>query len=162
MSSSRILIILIFALVMGCRQPSIDQALKTYNRGSVPYIEASSFLAEQPCLIFDTREKEEYMVSHIPGALWVGYSTFEMDSLKRHYPKDTTIVVYCSVGIRSENIGEELIEHGFTDVHNLYGGIFEWKNLGRPVVDSLGNDTENVHAYSKYWGHLLTQANKVY
>jgi rhodanese-related sulfurtransferase len=110
----------------------------------------------------DAREEEEYKVSHIPGAHWVGYSTFEIDSLEQRVPKDTSIVIYCSVGIRSEDIGERLLERGFTDVHNLYGGIFEWKNSGGLVVDSVGNQTENVHAYSKYWDHLLTQANKVY
>lgn len=135
---------------------------KKYNQESVPYIEVSKIVAKKPFLIIDTREKEEYMVSHIPGALWVGYETFKIESLEERFPKDTSIVVYCSVGVRSEDIGEQLTEHGFTDVYNLYGGIFEWKNLGRSVVDSLENDTENVHAYSKFWGHLLTDANKVY
>ncbi|MGB5691158.1 MAG: rhodanese-like domain-containing protein [Flavobacteriaceae bacterium] len=162
MSSIRILIILIFTIVAGCRVPSIDHALKKYNLESVPYIKVSTILTEQPYLIIDAREKEEYMVSHIPGALWVGYKTFQMESLNERFPKDTSIVVYCSVGVRSEDIGEQLMEQGFTDVHNLYGGIFEWKNLGGPVVDSLEKDTENVHAYSKYWSHLLTEANKVY
>lgn len=162
MYSTRILVILIFVTVTNCRVPTIDHALNKYNQGSVPYIEVSTILAEPSYLIVDTREKEEYLVSHIPGALWVGYETFKMESLEDRYPKDTSIVVYCSVGVRSEDIGELLIEKGFTDVQNLYGGIFEWKNRGAIVVDSLEEPTENVHAYSKFWGHLLTEANKVY
>jgi len=162
MSAIRVLTILILTIATACREPSIDSALKKYNRESVPYIKVSEIIPEQQNFIMDAREEEEYKVSHIPGAHWVGYSTFEIDSLEQRVPKDTSIVIYCSVGIRSEDIGERLLERGFTDVHNLYGGIFEWKNSGGLVVDSVGNQTENVHAYSKYWDHLLTQANKVY
>ena len=42
--------------------------------------------------------------------------------------RESTIVVYCSVGYRSEKIAEELDKLGFTNVSNLYGGIFEWIN----------------------------------
>ena len=76
--------------------------------------------------------------------------------------QEKRIVVYCAVGVRSEDIGEILLASGYSEVKNLYGGIFEWKNQGRIVIDSLKKETENVHAYSKYWGRLLTRANKVY
>ncbi|MGI9547940.1 MAG: rhodanese-like domain-containing protein, partial [Flavobacteriaceae bacterium] len=104
-----------------------------------------------------------YDVSHIPGAQWVGYKSFSLDRIKTAFSRtDTSIVVYCSVGVRSENIGEKFLDMGYTEVNNLYGGIFEWKNKGYIVVDSTGNETQNVHAYSKYWGNLLTDANRVY
>ena len=34
-------------------------------------------------------------------------------------------------------------------------GIFEWKNQDNVVIDSLGQETENIHAYSKYWGKIV-------
>ena len=71
-------------------------------------------------------------------------------------------VVYCSIGVRSEKIGEKLQAAGYTNVKNLYGGIFQWKGEGEKVVDSLGLSTERVHAFSKLWGKLLTNAKKVY
>ena len=40
------------------------------------------------------------------------------------------IIVYCSIGVRSEDIGEKLKELGYTKILNLYGGIFDWKNKG--------------------------------
>jgi len=162
MPSIRTLIILSFILSTSCRETSIESALKRYNSGSVPYIGVSEIIPEKEYFWIDAREKEEFEISHIPGAFWLGDSTIKIDSLKQRLPNDATVVIYCSVGIRSEDFGELLIERGFTDVYNLYGGIFEWKNRGKVVVDSLGNKTENVHAYSKYWGHLLTEANKVY
>jgi len=33
--------------------------------------------------------------------------------------------VYCSLGIRSEVIAKKLKKAGYTNVFNLYGGIFE-------------------------------------
>lgn len=71
-------------------------------------------------------------------------------------------MVYCSIGVRSEQIGEQLKQVGYSNIKNLYGGIFEWKNTGNTVVDSLDNPTEKVHAFTKTWGKLLRKGNKVY
>ncbi len=157
------LLSVVLIIAIGCSESSIDNALKKYNRGSVPYIQVEELSSNLELLLLDTREKEEYDVSHIPGAHWVGYKTFSIDQINEIIP-DTTkrVVVYCSVGVRSEDIGELLLQNGYKDVKNLYGGIFEWKNRGLPVVDSKGRETQNVHAFSKYWSKLLTQANKVY
>ena len=75
--------------------------------------------------------------------------------------KNKTIVVYCSIGYRSEKIAEKLRRKGYT-VFNLYGGIFDWKNKGNTVVDSLGNTTEKVHAYNEAWSKWLFNGQKVY
>lgn len=112
-------------------------------------------------LFIDARERNEYDVSHIKNALFVGYENFSYDSLTA-INKNQRIIVYCSVGYRSENISEKLVDAGFTNVSNLVGGIFEWVNEGNAVVDSKGDTTLDVHAYSKSWGVWLTKGNKVY
>ena len=112
-------------------------------------------------IYLDAREKNEFDVSHIDSAIWVGYDSFDIDSLQ-NLPKDKKIVVYCSVGYRSEKVSEKLIKQGFTDVSNLYGGIFEWKNAGYPVYNSEKKATENVHAYDKNWGQWLRRGKKCY
>jgi monothiol glutaredoxin len=40
--------------------------------------------------------------------------------------KDATIVVYCHHGVRSRTAAEQLLQKGFTNVHNLVGGIDAW------------------------------------
>ena len=113
--------------------------------------------------MLDTREYEEFEVSHLRGAIWAGFDSFDLARLTSKLPdKDRAIVVYCSVGIRSEDIGAKLIEAGYTNVKNLYGGIFMWANEGFPVIDPQGKATNKVHAFSKEWGHLLTKGEKVY
>jgi len=111
-------------------------------------------------VFLDAREPQEYKVSQIKNARLVGYDHFDMSAVK-DISKDSEIIVYCSVGYRSEKIAETLIANGFTNVSNLYGGIFEWKNQGHDVYDSTGI-TENTHAYNFTWGVWLDKGEKVY
>lgn len=133
------------------------------NKESVPYIQVAKAIKMDSIVFLDAREIEEYEVSHLKNAVWVGYDTFDAEIVKDSIPDtSTSIVVYCSIGVRSEDIGEKLQKLGYSNIQNLYGGIFKWKNLGYPVFDSIGNETEKVHAYSKLWGKLLTKGEKVY
>ncbi|UOQ70558.1 hypothetical protein [Hymenobacter cellulosilyticus] len=46
-------------------------------------------------------------------------------------------------------------------MQNLYGGIFQWVNEGRPVYNQQGL-TKNIHPYSALWSPWLSQGTKVY
>ena len=114
-------------------------------------------------LLLDTRDKREFAVSHLAKAIWVGNRKFDTDQITSVIPsKNTPIVVYCSIGVRSEKVGEKLIEKGYIEVYNLYGGIFQWKNKDYPVYDPIGKETDRVHAYNRHWGKMLDNATKVY
>lgn len=113
-------------------------------------------------VILDAREKIEYDVSHLPEAIFVGYSNFSEDEVTKILTdKSASIVVYCSIGIRSENIATKLQKAGYTNVSNLYGGIFEWKNTGYKVYQN-GKETNNVHTFSKAWAKYLKNGKKIY
>jgi hypothetical protein len=90
----------------------------------------------------------------LPGARYAGYDDFDVASLD-DLPRDTSIVVYCSIGYRSEKIGEKLREKGFINVKNLYGSIFEWANQGFPIVDNQGNLTHLIHTYNRNWSRWV-------
>lgn len=111
-------------------------------------------------IYLDAREKQEFDVSHIKNAVWVGYDTQDL-SLLDTLDKSTPLVVYCSIGYRSEKTVQKLMTKGFSNVSNLYGGVFEWVNQGNPVYVK-SQVTSNVHAYSKSWGVWLRKGNKVY
>ena len=72
------------------------------------------------------------------------------------------IVVYCSIGVRSAKIAQQLKDEGYTNVFNLYGGIFEWKNNNFQVFDLKEKETEKVHVYDKDWAIWLIKGEKVY
>jgi rhodanese-related sulfurtransferase len=136
--------------------------LRTLLSHSVPEIgPAQAAALGSRAIWLDSREPAESTVSRIAGALPVGYDHFDpavFQGLDRSRP----LVVYCSVGYRSEKMAEKAREAGFKEVYNLYGGIFEWVNQGYPVVDSRGQPTEKVHAYSRSWGRFLNRGEKVY
>ncbi|ARS34435.1 rhodanese [Pontibacter actiniarum] len=154
-------------LLQACGQTT-DKAyalmLKGLYKNSLPFVKPAVLqkmlqAAEKP-LLLDTRQAEEYKVSHLPGARFVDYETFKVAQLA-DVPHDTPIVLYCAVGYRSERVGEQLKAAGYTSVQNLYGGIFEWVNQGYPVYSQKGK-TVKVHAYSRAWGVWLRKGEKVY
>ena len=134
--------------------------LKTLLKHSVPEVSVSDVLAMDSPVLLDSRELEEYDVSHLQDAVWVGYDDFDMSRVA-DVPKSAKIVVYCSVGARSEKISKRLIEAGYTDVSNLYGGIFEWVNREQPIYNAEGR-TDRVHAYNRTWGVWVKRGQKVY
>ncbi|MEQ8809695.1 MAG: rhodanese-like domain-containing protein [Imperialibacter sp.] len=145
-------------------QSAYDVLLSTLYSKSVPTISADSLASIQQAkkpILLDTRAKAEFDVSHLSGAKWVDYETFKPEMVK-DIAKDQPIVVYCSVGYRSEKIGEKLKALGYSDVENLYGGIFEWKNEGHTVVNSKNQATDSVHCYNKLWSVWLKEGIKVY
>lgn len=123
---------------------------------SVPLISVNElFENKDNYIIFDARELEEYQVSHIPKARYIGYSDFESNNLQ-NITKESKIVVYCSIGYRSEKIGEKLLRLGYKNVYNLYGSIFEWANERYPLHDSKENITYSIHSYNKSWSKWVT------
>ncbi|WP_411766552.1 rhodanese-like domain-containing protein [Winogradskyella sp. A3E31] len=138
--------------------------LERFNTESVPYISVQELaMPKSDAVILDAREISEHEVSHIKNAIHVGYNDFNLsETLSQLQDKSATIVVYCSLGIRSETIANKLKSEGYTNVFNLYGGIFEWKNNGFKVYNSEGKETENVDAFSKYWSQWLHKGHKVY
>ncbi len=144
------------------KNPVFGTFLNTILSDSVSHISVDSLSAinGENYLLLDAREKQEYLVSHIPGARHVGYDAFSIESLA-DVDKGHTIVVYCSVGYRSEKVGEKLQEAGYMNVRNLYGGIFEWVNQKGEVVNESGK-TNLVHPYSRLWGVWLKQGEKSY
>ena len=163
----RIFLILFLVMLTSCTfyaQTDLPDLLNRYNNHDVPYISVQELaMPKTNAIIFDAREFEEYQVSRITNSIFVGYNTFDINQATLPLiDKHQAIVVYCSLGIRSEKIAQHLQNAGYTNVYNLYGGIFEWKNADFPIVDSDGCPTENVHAYSEAWSKWLLKGTKVY
>jgi len=111
--------------------------------------------------ILDTRELNEYNTSHLYSAIHVGFTKFKIQKTTNVIPIEKPIVVYCTIGYRSEKIGEKLLKKGYT-VYNLYGGIFEWKNNDNSVVDNSEISTNQVHCFNQEWSKWLIKGKKKY
>lgn len=163
MKNKILYILLLFSGILFA-QESLSELLKKHNNESIPYISVQELaMPKTNAILLDARELREYEVSHLKDALHVGYNEFNLaNTTKKLNNKDQMIVVYCSLGIRSEDIAEQLKKEGYTNVYNLFGGIFEWKNNDFKVYDNKNKLTENVHAFSKEWSQWLIKGNKIY
>ena len=78
----------------------------------------------EPIQILDVRTPEEFQEEHIPQARLV-----PIDALREHLqdldPKKET-VVYCRVGLRGYLASRILLQHGFSTVYNLTGGLLSY------------------------------------
>lgn len=106
-------------------------------------------------ILLDARERTEFDISHLKSAKNIGYDNPDFSVLK-NIPKDAKIVVYCSVGYRSEKMGQKLISMGYTNVKNLYGSIFEWTNQGNPIYNKSGIKTNRIHTYNRDWSKWVS------
>ncbi|MDQ6780361.1 MAG: rhodanese-like domain-containing protein [Candidatus Eremiobacteraeota bacterium] len=84
-------------------------------------------------LLIDVREPHEWNGGHMPGAVLIPMG--QVSTRLKELPQDRKIIFTCRSGNRSGAIKDMLIdEHGYTQVHNLLGGILAWQVAGLPVV----------------------------
>lgn len=143
-----------------CINPEFQQEVSSYLSFDIPVISIAEAFADKSFYTFlDAREESEYEVSHIENAVYIGYEDFDLKSVEQ-LDKSKPIIIYCSIGYRSEKIGNKLKKAGFQNVQNLYGSIFEWVNQHHPVYDSNNKETKQIHTYNKKWSKWV-QASEV-
>jgi rhodanese-related sulfurtransferase len=134
-----------FRLILNLAGTNNDLAVKPhqlYQLNAPVYLDARSFT--------------EYSVSHLPGAFWVGDSNPDQQlATLEGLRLDTTIVVYCTAGMRSKALVERLREAGFQNAFNLYGGIINWYRAGNQPLDLNGEVTQQIHPYHWFWNLWL-------
>ena len=165
----RFLPLLFILLLASCgRAQSVPQSLETgyapLDQKLATLISADSFAigardakALTNAVFLDARETEEYEVSHLPGALLLGYDHLDLGVVK-DVDKSRPIVVYCTVGYRSERAAKKLRSAGFSRVYNLYGSLYAWKLAGFPLVDINEEPTDRLHTYNKKWGNFVPKS----
>lgn len=156
--------VLMFSFVKGQNKWGFETmvgALLTNKIDTISSEKLVEMLEQDSIVLLDSRELVEYQVSHLEGAQFIGYDAPNYEKLNT-LDKSKTIVIYCSIGKRSETIGLELRKLGFSNVYNLFGGIFDWTNRGFPVIDSEGNRVKSVHPYNPAWGVWVNNYKKEY
>lgn len=87
-------------------------------------------------VLLDVRTPDETRVVRIdaPQHLAITRGWLEIKILNHVIDKQTPIVTYCGVGIRSAFAAETLKEMGFTNVRNYEEGLSTWEARGYPVA----------------------------
>lgn len=138
------------------QNPAFDKKLQGLLNFNTDLVSIDDIINNyQEYVFLDAREPHEYNVSHIPQALLIGYNQWNPRVLQQ-IPKDQKIIVYCSVGYRSEKITKKLVALGYSNVSNLYGSIFEWVNCNLPLEDNAGAPTQQLHTYNRQWSRWVS------
>ena len=82
-------------------------------------------------VIIDARNDYEYDLGHFKDAVKLdieNFREFPEEILKHVEYKNKKVVMYCTGGIRCEKASAYMKENGFTNVHQLDGGIINYVN----------------------------------
>jgi len=110
------------------------QAQDPANFNSLPVKEFKESMAASKGLLLDVRTPEECQEGIIAGATILDYSAPGfMDGVKQLDPK-RPVYIYCASGGRSRQTMTRMKGLGFTEVHDLEGGMGAWLAAGQSVV----------------------------
>ncbi len=107
---------------------------------------------DDPPVIIDVREADEFEQGAIPGAQFIPRGVLEGNVRNAVPDPATEVVLYCAGGARSALAAKSLADMGYTNVASLAGGFGQWKSQGRPweVPQSLSNEQR-----ARYSRHIM-------
>jgi len=98
--------------------------------------EAAAAMLEGGAAWVDVREPAEWAAARIPGTELIPLGEAVTVVPERHPDLAAPLVISCHSGGRSGRLVAQLRARGYTNVHNLRGGILAWHAAGRPVEGS--------------------------
>jgi rhodanese-related sulfurtransferase len=120
-------LILMMQLFVAC-----SPAAPATERVSINVLVRQAFeLRENGAMMLDVRTVEEWNDVHLPGATLIPLE--QLAGRVSEVPTDVPVVIYCRSGNRSHIALRILQNAGFTDVHNMIGGINAWRQAGLPT-----------------------------
>ncbi|SDZ82565.1 Rhodanese-related sulfurtransferase [Desulfuromusa kysingii] len=126
-----------------------DANLVVATESSEPFAPALAFpipvslnevdeLLASGAILVDARTSHAYTQSHLAGALSLPYADLDnrLAAFKQLVSLGETLITYCSGYGCSDSfdLGERLLQEGYTDVLVYEGGVPEWQSAGRPLV----------------------------
>ncbi len=108
-----------------------EQGLPIDTIATTSAVETANWMQSGRVHVLDVRDEYEWNEKHIPGAMhqFVG----DLEENLPQMPKDSEMVVHCSVGHRSGVAVSILKRNGYTRVYNMLGGLTAWEKLGLPL-----------------------------
>ena len=107
--------------------------------GSVNHVvpnEAIQLINHKNALIVDVRTDKEYQQGHVMNSLHIplGLLDDRLHELKDY--KSSAVVMVCRSGARSGHAAAKLKKQGFTDVHNMAGGMMAYHCRGWQAAEA--------------------------
>lgn len=97
-------------------------------------VNAIRVMNNEDALVLDVREAADFGKGHIKNAKNVPFSSFKnkLKDITKH--KNASVLAYCNTGAISGKACRVLRQEGFTNVHNIAGGINSWQDAKLPVT----------------------------
>jgi rhodanese-related sulfurtransferase len=89
---------------------------------------------DEDFVLLDVREQDEWKVSYIAGAEYLGKGVIERDIEDEVKDQNKEIVLYCGGGYRSSLAADNIPKMGYKNVKSLEGGFRTWSEAGLPIV----------------------------
>lgn len=135
-----VLLLVLSSLLVGCATPapaapkaapqatSVTAAQPTALPANVTPKMVEELRAADEIVIIDVREADEYAAGRIPGSIWIPLG--ELAGRTDEVPTDKPVVMVCRSGNRSAQAVQILQKAGFTNIHNMTGGMISWTAEG--------------------------------
>lgn len=107
------------------------------TRSSVKEIdsrEAVKLINYEDAVVLDVRDDSEYAEGHLPNSKHIPSADMETRWHELEKFKEKPVVVIYQSGVRSQQASTVLKKNGFTQIHNLMGGIDAWRRASLPIV----------------------------
>jgi rhodanese-related sulfurtransferase len=85
-------------------------------------------------VIIDVRTPQEFAEERIEGVINIDFYSETFQDELNILDKDKSYLIYCRTGGRSGSALDIMEELNFREVHNMTGGIIQWKAEGFPTV----------------------------
>jgi rhodanese-related sulfurtransferase len=122
----------LFVVTILLIQDIIDSATRKHK--TVSPSEAVVIMNDDQTIVVDVREPAEFAEGHIEGARNIPLGKLDERAGELEGHKNKPIVVNCQSGTRSLAAGKKLTKLGFTQVYEMKGGIFAWKDQNLPMT----------------------------
>jgi sulfur-carrier protein adenylyltransferase/sulfurtransferase len=90
--------------------------------------------SDEDIFLVDVREKNEYEIVSIPGAVLIPKDQFLTGAALERLPQDRRIILHCKSGVRSAECLAIVKDAGFSDAAHVGGGIISWVNTVDPSL----------------------------
>jgi rhodanese-related sulfurtransferase len=121
----------LFVVAILLVQDILDSATRRHK--TVTPLEAVVLMNKEETLVIDVREPNEYAEGHIDGARNIPLAKLDERAAELESHKQLPILINCQSGTRSLAAGKKLTKLGFTQIFELKGGIYGWKDQNLPL-----------------------------
>lgn len=105
------------------------------SRGISP-AQATQLINREDAAVIDVRDAAEFAAGHLLNAINIPLGELDKRIGELDKLKDKPVILNCQSGGRSSSGCDILRKAGFTQVHNLEGGIAAWEQAGMPISRS--------------------------